>query len=177
VEGVYMQRVLLTGMSGTGKSTLVQALTALGYRAIDTDAGYSHWVKMRTGLPASPSETDGYVWDELDWVWQEDRMAELLAADDGDVLFVAGTAANQGRFYPLFDSIILLSAPVELIMERLTTRTNNTYGATPRSMAKVRQEMETIEPLLRRSAHYEVDTSQPLTQVVEEILRLVGLGQ
>jgi shikimate kinase len=93
-----MQRVLLTGMSGTGKSTLVQALTALGYKAIDTDAGYSHWVNMRTGLPASPTETKGYVWDELDWVWQEERMTELLAAEDGEVLFVAGTAANQGRF-------------------------------------------------------------------------------
>ncbi|MGI6544380.1 MAG: hypothetical protein ACOX44_15300 [Limnochordia bacterium] len=62
-------------------------------------------------------------------------------------------------------------------MARLATRTNNPYGATPRSQAKVRGEIETIEPLLRRNAHYEVDTDRPPTQVIEEILHLVGLSQ
>lgn len=170
-----MQRVLLTGMSGTGKSTLVQALRARGYKAIDTDDGFSRWVNTRTGLPATPIAVTGYVWDELDWVWHDERMAELLAEKDDEVLFVAGTAANQGRFYPQFNIIILLSTPVEVITARLARRTNNSYGTTPRSLAKVRREIATIEPLLRRSAHHEVDTSRPVEQVLAEILQIVGL--
>lgn len=98
-----MKRVLLTGMSGTGKSTLIRELTARGYKAIDTDDdGWSHWVNMRTGRPASPPAPGEHGWDELDWVWREDRIQSLLSIEDGDVLFLAGTAANQGKFYGLF---------------------------------------------------------------------------
>src|ERR1700691_2617714 len=35
-----VKRVLLTGMSGTGKSSVIRALAALGYKAIDTDEGW-----------------------------------------------------------------------------------------------------------------------------------------
>lgn len=34
-----MRRVLITGMSGTGKSSLLQELAARGYRTVDTDYG------------------------------------------------------------------------------------------------------------------------------------------
>lgn len=37
-----MKRVLLTGMSGVGKSTVAERLSALGYKAVDTSySGYS----------------------------------------------------------------------------------------------------------------------------------------
>ena len=44
-SGESMKRVLLTGMSGTGKSTLTSKLAARGYKAIDADADeWSEWV-------------------------------------------------------------------------------------------------------------------------------------
>jgi septin family protein len=42
-----MKRVLLTGMSGTGKSTVINELAARGYKAVDTDDhGLSDWVAV-----------------------------------------------------------------------------------------------------------------------------------
>ena len=39
-----MKRVLITGMSGTGKSTAVAAMGEMGYRAVDTDTDeWSEW--------------------------------------------------------------------------------------------------------------------------------------
>ena len=41
-----MIRVLITGISGTGKSTVTAALAAHGYRAIDADLpAFSHWAR------------------------------------------------------------------------------------------------------------------------------------
>lgn len=168
------RRVLLTGMSGVGKSTIIRELAARGYKAIDADYdGWSHWVNMHTGLPVAPPTPDEYGWDDCDWVWHEARMRELLSGGDGETLFVAGTAPNQGKFYDRFSHIILLSAPASVIVKRLAARTNNPYGATPRSLARVLEHLETVEPRLRQSAGHEIDTNAPLTFVVEHILHLV----
>lgn len=169
-----MKRILLTGMSGTGKSTLVRELTARGYQAIDTDYdGWSHWVDVRTGRPTSPPAPGEHGWEERDWVWREERMQRLLSTEDADVLFVAGTSVNQGKFHAQFDHIILLSAPADVILERLASRTNNPYGTTPRSRARVLEHLETVEPRLRKAATHEIDSAAPLEEIVERILQIV----
>jgi dephospho-CoA kinase len=143
-------------MSGTGKSTVIGELRARGYRAVDFDEpGWSEYAP------------DG------DWIWREDRVADLLARDEGALLFVSGCATNQVKFYPQFDEIVLLSAPAETLVERLTTRTNNPYGKHPDELAETLGYLETVEPLLRKGASHEIDTRAPLDQVVASILRLV----
>jgi hypothetical protein len=45
-------------------------------------------------------------------------MSALLARADDRALFVSGCVSNQGRFNR-FDAIVLLSAPAEVILERI----------------------------------------------------------
>lgn len=153
-----MKRILLTGMSGTGKSTVIGELAARGYRSIDMDE--PGW---------SEHAPDG------DWIWREDRVREALAHEDGEVLFISGCATNQVRFYPQFDAIVLFSAPAEVLIERLATRTNNPYGKRPDELAEVLGYLQTVEPRLRRSATHEIDTRAPLDEVVAAVLRLAGV--
>lgn len=86
------------------------------------------------------------------------------------MLFISGCKSNQGKFYAQFDHIVLLSAPVRLLMERLATRTTNPYGKHPDELARILGHVQTVEPLLRRGASLEVDTSAPVEQVIETIL-------
>lgn len=62
---------------------------------------------------------------------REDLVQRLLAGDSGDVLFVSGCATNQVKSRSQFDHIILLSAPADVLIERLRSRTTNAYGKRP----------------------------------------------
>jgi shikimate kinase len=108
-----------------------------------------------------------------DWVWREDRIQDLLSTEDTDVLFVSGCAENMPKFFPQFDLIVLLSAPASVIVQRLRIRTTNQYGKQPDEVARVLSLVESVEPLLRRAAGYEIDTRAPLEEVMAILLRLV----
>ena len=163
-------RVLITGMPGTGKSTLIGELRGRGYRAFDADEdGLSEYREM----PGLPGEEPG---PEL--VWREDRIDELLSAHgDGEVVFLGGCAINQGQFYERFDHIVLLTAPEDVMVERLTTRTTNNYGKSPEEREEALRNKRAVEPMLRRRATTEIDTSIPLESVLERVLKLVESGE
>ena len=166
-----MRRVLLTGMSGTGKSAVIQALAARGFKAVDADTDeWCEWVDV-------PDDPDAWVQSGADWVWREDRIQRLLSTDDAEVLFVSGCPTNQVKFYPQFDQIVLLTAPASTIAERLMSRTTNAYGKDPEELARVLKLQQTVVPLLRRRASLEVDTSTPLDEVVASILAHAGVGR
>jgi dephospho-CoA kinase len=151
-----VKRVLLTGMSGTGKSSVIQALSARGFKAVDTDDGWCE--QLPDGRPR----------------WRVGAIGQRLDTDDADVLFVAGCEQNQVRFHPRFDLIILLSAPVEVLAERLATRTTNSFGRAPGELARVLDDLQAVEPLLRQAATHEIRATVPLGDVVAEVLHLAG---
>jgi len=155
-----MQRVLLTGMPGTGKSTTIGRLAERGYKAVDLD--YGGWTEVRASEEGEET------------LWVEDRVARLLAAEDAAVLFISGAARNQTKFYAQFDHIVLLSAPVAVMVERLHSRTNNPYGKDQAELAAVLRLKETVEPALRRAADLEIDTTIPADDVVRRLIDLVG---
>jgi shikimate kinase len=148
-----MKRVLLTGMSGTGKSSVIEALRKRGFNAIDMDEpGWS-----------THDQDDNQL-------WCESRLQEAIDSTGDATLFISGCAENQVTFYPQFTHIILLSAPIKIIKQRLRNRTNNPYGKHPEQLEQVLANLEAVEPLLRRGATFEIGTTVPLEQVVEKIL-------
>jgi dephospho-CoA kinase len=163
---VAMKKVLLTGMSGTGKSALIRELSARGYKSVDTD--YDGFSELVDG----PDDQLTGLANGQDWVWREDLIQQLLSTEDADVLFLSGCAPNQWKFYREFDHVVLLSAPPSVIVERLATRTSNPYGKDPGEVARVLVLQQTIEPKLRSAADLELDTSAPLDEVVASVLRL-----
>jgi shikimate kinase len=151
-----MRRVLLTGMSGTGKSSALAELQKLGFDVVDTDSGgWTEW-----------SESEG------GYVWREDRIRELLAREAGPSLYVSGTVSNQGRLYDRFDAIVLLSAPAEVLFSRIEHRTTNPYGKTTEQREEILRHLSEVEPLLRRTCTHEIDATQPLASVVQQLLEI-----
>jgi hypothetical protein len=152
-------KVLVTGMSGTGKSLALVELGRRGFRVVDTDLpGWSEWVP-------GAGDSDG------EWLWREDRIASLLATANSD-LFLSGCVANQGKFYGHFDAIVLMSASVDVMLDRIESRTTNDYGKGPGERERILADLAQVEPLLRATGTHEVDASRPLSEVVDALMTI-----
>jgi dephospho-CoA kinase len=143
-------------MSGTGKSSALAELARRGFRTVDTDE--PGW---------TVEDAEGGQW------WDEERIAQLLA-EDSPTLYVSGTVTNQGQFYDRFDAVVLLSAPADVLLGRVSTRTTNEYGKSLDERKLILTHLGEVEPLLRATCTHEIDATLPLVEVVE---RLVEIGR
>jgi shikimate kinase len=156
-----MTKVLVTGMSGTGKSSALAELGRRGYRVVDTDdPGWTEWVE-------SPEEDGG-----AERLWVEQRMTQLLGSEHGRPLFVSGCVRNQVAFYDRFDAVVLLSAPADVVLDRIGRRTTNPFGKAPAERELILHDLATVEPLLRASCTHELDASRPLDEVVGALISI-----
>jgi broad-specificity NMP kinase len=148
-------RVLLTGMSGTGKSALVRELRRRGHAAYDAD-------------------DDGFSEPRADgrWGWRADRVADLLARHADGLVFFAGCSEEQADLP--FDLRVLLTVPRPVLVERLRTRTTNDYGRGPDELAQVLADLDAVEPLLRRSADLVLSTTASPRELADRVLERVG---
>jgi hypothetical protein len=93
--GIASQRsvVLVTGMSGTGKSSALAGLARRGHQTVDTDD--PGWI-IENQTPAGPEP-----------LWDLKRVGALLDRHQTGWLFIAGCVANQRALYDRFDAVAL----------------------------------------------------------------------
>jgi len=147
--------VLLTGVSGAGKSSLVKELRRRDYVAYDAD-------------------DDGFTEPLPDgtWRWRESLVRELFAGRGDGLVFFAGCSEEQANFE--FDFKVLLSAPREVVVERLRTRTTNSFGKSKDELERALADMEWVLPVLCRSADLIVDTTRPIDEVADAVLDAIA---
>jgi hypothetical protein len=151
--------VLVTGMSGTRKSTTLAELGRRGHRTIDTDD--PGWIV--------PAETP----DGAEPMWDLDRVRALVDGHQDGWLFVSGCVANQGAVYDRFDAVVLLSAPVEVMLARVVDRANP-FGSRSEDRAKIARDLAEFEPRLRAGAEQEIVTTAPVAEVVTALERVAA---
>jgi broad-specificity NMP kinase len=152
--------VLVTGVSGTGKSTTLVELARRGHRVVDTDD--SGWI---THIPTP---------DGPEPMWDLDRIRTLLDGHRAGWLFVSGCVANQGAVYDRFDAVVRLSAPLEVISARVVDRPNP-FGSRPEDRGQIASDLAAFEPLLRTGADYEIVTTAPVSEVVAALERVAAV--
>ena len=138
----------------------MEILNSRGYNSVDTDTDeWSVWTTGSDGVP--------------DWIWREEAIDAMLDEYEHGQLFVAGCKTNQGKFYSRFDHVVLLSAPAEVILERVTNRSTNPYGKIDEERREILRYLSEIEPRLRATASIEIDATAPLIDVVNQLQTLV----
>ena len=145
---------LVEGLSGAGKSSVYEELIRRGYKAISTDRAWKRGADPDTGS-----------------MWDRQRAISELESPEPDVLFVCGSSRNRDVFLPYFTKIFNLRIDDDTMRRRLQERTNNDFG-------KQSEEVELMLTLNRSdekpAGAIDVDATQPLQQVVDELLRLAN---
>lgn len=85
---------------------------------------------------------------------------EWLVASESDVV-VSGTAENQGLFHDRIEYLVLLSAPLDILLERVSRRANNPYGKGVAQGAEVAHFQRTVEPSCVRDPQWSWTVGAP----------------
>jgi hypothetical protein len=115
--------------------------------------------------------TTDRAWKRDSAMWDEQQALSEFESPEPDVLFVCDSGGNRDRFLPYFTKIFNLRIDDDTMRRRLKERTNNDFGKQP-------EELELMLTLNRSDARpagaIDLDATQPIHQVVDELLRLAN---
>ena len=165
-----MASYLITGRSGTGKSTVCKELLKRGYVAFDGDSvpGLAGWVDIATGQKVNTDYPGHDHVGKFNWNWDETVLKKLL--QDNEDVFLCGSANNAYNFYPLFDTVFVLNLEPDEQRRRINNRVEHDYGkdlAVQDSI--IAYQKESVEVARNRGATI-VDSMPPVDQIVSDIL-------
>jgi hypothetical protein len=128
--------VLIAGGSAAGKSSVAAVLAARGLRSVDGDTGgrLARWVDADGAVVARPAAPTFEWMADHRWVWDAERLAELVTAVDEDTLSLCGHASSAIALFDRFTHVILLEidvAPCWSAWRVRTGRTNSAESETP----------------------------------------------
>jgi len=170
-----MPLIYVTGLSGSGKSSIRKALQARGYTAYDNDeGGFKAWYNRQTGEKAKVQP----AWKDVDrqlkatyWKkFERSKVQQLAARAQDKPIFLCGTSPNDSDVWDLFDRVIHLSVSDRTLRHRLAARTGNDYGKHPEDLKDLLQWNQSQDKLMAGLGATIVDAERPLDQVVDDVL-------
>jgi thymidylate kinase len=169
----------ITGISGSGKSTTLQELRNRGLQAMGTDedglAGFYHKETGEQYISDTSAQVRTLEWKaEHTWRIPPEKIQNLWHALGDDTLYLCGVTSNDHEFRENISKTIFLTVPVDILVTRIMTRTNNDYGKNPDELNGIIMWARTAEQEFRDRGAIIIDGSRPTVDVVDEILQLTA---
>lgn len=168
-----MNKIFITGISGTGKTTVSEELQKRGFHAISIDEvkGLCSWRNRETGERTTGQvELNKEFTDTHKWICDIDQLKELMGAGS-EIVFVLGMASNRDELASLFNKVLLLQCKPETFLHRLDTRTNNSFGKDPSIQNHILEWYEAFENGLLKDGAISINTDRPVNEVVDEVIQ------
>lgn len=171
--------VFITGISGSGKSTVCKALVKLGYKAYDIEAadlGLFIMVRKDTGEPFLDFDNaDMNKVKNTDWICDREKLEKLIGEQTKRVVFYCGVASNNKQIIPLFDQSILLKADPKAINTRLVGREGtNDYGNTEAGRQRILSYKDWFENEMLNEGLTAVDANPSILEVAKRIIEVIS---
>lgn len=169
-----MKKIYITGVSGTGKTTISKELEKRGFYTISVDEakGLCSWVNQETGQRGGgkDAEMNAEFVNKHDWICNTEHLNKLMSKN-AETVFVLGMATNQEDFLPLFDKIILLQCNPETFSKRIELRTDNSFGKDKAVLQQIVDRYQPYTEMMLKKGAIPVNTERPIGEVVEEVLK------
>ena len=131
------KKILVTGVAGSGKSSLQRMFNKKGYQTSDIDDGFAEWRNKDSGKTEEYKPDDPEWLNQVYWALRTDALRDRLkdAADQSIAIF--GSTNDLHNYADLFDTVYLLEYPDdEAVKERLASR--------PRGFGRVDHERDSV---------------------------------
>lgn len=121
-----MGKYLITGRQGCGKTTVIKQLQQLGFTAYNTDdlPEATKLQNIESGEVIEWPKT-AVDWTKYAWNWQKPEIERLLASSD--TVFLGGVVSNQKDFYPLLDTVFILTVSEQSLRGRLQSHEHESH--------------------------------------------------
>jgi broad-specificity NMP kinase len=168
-----MALFLVTGLPGTGKSTICAELKARGFTAYDGDYDHlAYWYNDATGEPilGNHERTIEFL-DSHSRDIKSETIRKIVANDKP--IFVCADPENEDELVPLFDRIFALVLDEEMRQTRLASRTNNQWGKLPHEVAYDLAIKPRSYARYEKFGYIKIDASQTPEDIVTIIATLI----
>ena len=177
-----VRNFLIEGVSGSGKTTVCTELVRRGHQAIHGDRVLAYQGDPETGEPVDGcGHAPGcdrpacLTWLHERWVWNLELVRSLIADHQEPVTFFCGGSRNFSKIIHRFDGVFVLDVDLDTLLRRLEQRPADEWGGKQSERDFAASLHRTRADRLRDRHLPEdsiiIDTSRPLAQVVDEIIR------
>ena len=153
---------LISGLPGTGKTSICEALNLQGYTAIDADKTFSFRGDPETGLPTPDP-------NQLTWLWDKIKIELVLNDQTNDKIFICGSATNRDKFLDRFVQVFILRVDNNTLKHRLQNRTNNNFGKDPTILKRQITHNNGVVSYAQKMGFVLIDATKPIDDVINEI--------
>lgn len=166
--------IFVTGVSGSGKSSISKELNRLGYKAYNIEELEGMFKMVRKDTREDFADYDNADIEKVknaDWICDKNKLEKLLQKQSNCIVFYCGIASNNNEIIPLFDETILLKVSPAIVRKRLSSREGtDDMGNTAENREWVLSWKDWLENQLIEQGAVVVDADGNPAEVVKKIV-------
>ena len=166
--------IYITGIGGSGKSTIRSELEKRGYEAHDVDDGFAGFFHVNTGkksMSSTMAERTPEWRKQHRWIFMEKPLEKLQKRAQKKLIFLCGVTWDDMNYWDMFKKVFALVLDNETLKHRLKTRTTNDWGKLPHEFEETLYWNKTAKEDYKKLGAEIIDATKPVNQVVDEILK------
>jgi broad-specificity NMP kinase len=169
--------IFVTGISGTGKTTVSNKLKDKGFSTVDLDdfPDLCSWVNIKTGKKAEASNrgnVDNDFIDNHEYKCDTEKLVQMMDKNDEDIL-VFGSVGDNSTLIDLFDKVILLQCSPKNVVARLQSRDTNEFGKDPKVQNRMLSWKKVFDGIMIKSGAVSINADNNIDDIVNEIVDII----